>query len=58
MKKLIKILALFTTGLVVGVVVGRVKEKKVVIDGHRLSESLSTPRQQGLLGCGLIIKRS
>ena len=32
MKKTIKILALFTTGLVVGVVVGRVKEKKTKID--------------------------
>ena len=32
MKNAIKTLALFTTGLVVGVVVGRVKEKKTKID--------------------------
>lgn len=32
MKKTIKTLALFTTGLVVGVVVGRVNEKKTKID--------------------------
>ncbi|WP_373780975.1 hypothetical protein [Jeotgalibaca porci] len=54
MKNTIKTLALFTTGLVVGVVVGRVKEKKIVIDGHRLSENLSNPRQQDLLERGLI----
>lgn len=32
MKNVIKTLALFTTGLVVGVVVGRVNEKKTKID--------------------------
>lgn len=32
MKNTIKTLALFTTGLVVGVVVGRVNEKKTKID--------------------------
>lgn len=32
MKRTIKTLALFTTGLVVGVVVGRVKKKKTQID--------------------------